>query len=487
MTVHRRKPFENSYWVVPGRFLAGEYPRNKDRDSSLVKIRDIVHGGVNCFIDLTAKQDGLEPYTDLLADFPDRKIAYRNFPIDDVSVPDSTQDMEDILDAIDAALNKDQTVYIHCWGGIGRTGVVVGCWLSRHGFMGFFALKKLEDLWSDCPKSAYRKSPETREQENYIVNWNENRSNGKIDRYNGCLLGLAAGDALGTTLEFKPPGSFKALKDMVGGGPFHLEPGQWTDDTSMALCLAESLIRKNGFDGADQMDRYLMWREKGHLSSNGKCFDIGNTVSSALMRYKRTGDPFSGSADPHSAGNGSIMRLAPVPMFFAANPETAIDFCSESSRTTHGAAACLDACRYFGALILGALEGDTKDTILADHYCPVPGLWDNDPLCPEIEEIASGSFKHRKPPEIAGTGYVVKSLEAALWAFYHSETFEQGCLLAVNLGDDADTTGAVYGQIAGAYYGRSNIPPRWLDKLSLGKEIELFAAELYLKQMDSGQ
>jgi len=483
MTTHPLKPIENSYWVVPGKFIAGEYPRNKDRESSLLKIRDILRSGVTCFIDLTEPQDGLEPYTDLLADFPDRKITYNNFRIHDVSVPSDIQHMRDILDAIDSALDKGETVYVHCWGGIGRTGIVVGCWLSRHGFNGKTALKKLEDLWSDCTKSESRRSPETKEQEQYITNWKENGSNEKIDRYKGCLLGLAAGDALGTTLEFKPPGTFKPLKDIVGGGPFRLNPGQWTDDTSMALCLAESLIEKNGFDAADQMDRYLMWKEKGHLSSNGECFDIGTTVSSALMRYKTTGNPFSGSVDPHAAGNGSIMRLAPVPMFFAANPKTAIHSCAQSSKTTHGATTCIDACRYFGALIIGALSGEKKETILSDHYCPIPGLWDDDPFCPEIEEIASGSFKHKDPPEIAGTGYVVKSLEAALWAFYHSETFEQGCLLAVNLGNDADTTGAVYGQIAGAYYGCSHIPSRWLDLLTFRKQIELFAEEINLKSM----
>lgn len=483
MSKKMQKPIDNSYWVVPGTFLAGEYPRNKDLESSIIKIRGILRAGVTCFIDLTEPQDGLEPYTDLLADFPGKKISYTKFSIHDVSVPDDIGHMSDILDAIDAALYRGETVYVHCWGGIGRTGVVVGCWLSRHGFEGESALGKLEDLWNDCPKSVSRRSPETREQEQYILNWKEGLSGGRIDRYKGCLLGLASGDALGTTLEFKPPGTFKPLKDMAGGGPFNLKPGQWTDDTSMALCLAESLIEKDGFEAADQMDRYLMWREDGHLSSNGRCFDIGNTVSFALESYKKTGNPFSGSARTHSAGNGSIMRLAPVPMFFAGDVKTAIHFCAESSKTTHGTTTCIDACRYFGALIIGALSGAAKDAVLADHYSPARRLWENDPLCPEISEIASGSFKRRNPPEIAGTGYVVKSLEAALWAFYHSETFEQGCLLAVNLGNDADTTGAVYGQIAGAFYGRAGIPERWVNLLALEKQIELFAAELFLKSL----
>jgi len=167
----------------------------------------------------------------------------------------------------------------------------------------------------------------------------------KRERYEGALLGLAAGDALGTTLEFKPPGSFTPLADMVGGGPFQLRPGQWTDDTSMALCLASSLVETGRFDPRDQMDRYVRWYREGYLSSTGRCFDIGNTVRAALERYAQTGDPYAGSTHPMSAGNGSIMRLAPVPLFFANDPSMAIAMAAASSRTTHGVTAAVDACR----------------------------------------------------------------------------------------------------------------------------------------------
>jgi ADP-ribosyl-[dinitrogen reductase] hydrolase len=286
-----------------------------------------------------------------------------------------------------------------------------------------------------------------------------------LNRYRGCLLGLAVGDALGTTLEFKPPGSFMPITNMIGGGPFNLKPGQWTDDTSMALCLAESLIECQGFNPKDQMERYVRWWKEGHLSSTGTCFDIGNTTRTALATFLKTGNPFSGPSDSYSAGNGSLMRLAPVPMFYANNPREAIDKFGESSKTTHGAPTAVDACRYFGALIVGALNGKDKETILADHYSPVPDYWNENPLVPEIAEIAAGSFKHKNPPEIRGSGYVVQSLEAALWAFYHSESFAEGCLMAINLGDDADTTGAIYGQIAGAYYGANAVPPSWRDKI----------------------
>src|ERR1700740_1470387 len=176
------------------------------------------------------------------------------------------------------------------------------------------------------------------------------------ERHRGALLGLA-GDALGTTLEFKPPGHFVPLADMIGGGPFHLEPGQWTDDTCMALCLAESLIEKRGFDAKDQLDRYCLWYEHGHLSSTGRCFDIGNTVLNALETYRRTGNPFSGSESPDTAGNGSLMRLAPIPLFFASDPKRAIHYAGENFRTSHGTTGAVEACRYFAGLLVGALRG----------------------------------------------------------------------------------------------------------------------------------
>ena len=297
-------------------------------------------------------------------------------------------------------------------------------------------------------------------------------------RYKGGLLGLAAGDALGTTVEFKRPGSFPPLTDIVGGGAFDLEKGQWTDDTSMALCLAESLVQCRGFDALDQMQRYTRWMKEGYLSSTGQCFGIGGTVSEALRKFIRTKDPFSGSTDPYTAGNGSLMRLAPVPLFFASDPEKAIHMSAESSKTTHGAVTCLDACRYFGGLIVGAINGVSKEQLLSPRFAPVEGLWERNPLCPEINEIACGSFNQKKPPEIVGSGYVVRSLEAALWAFSRSSDFREGCLLAVNLGNDADTTGAIYGQLAGAYYGVEGIPIEWRGCLAHKDLIERLAVEL---------
>jgi len=301
----------------------------------------------------------------------------------------------------------------------------------------------------------------------------------KIDRFKGSFVGLATGDALGTTLEFSPPGSFTPIKKIQGGGPFSLKPGQWTDDTSMALCLAESLIEKKKFDAIDQLQRYSSWHKEGHLSSNGECFDIGMTTLQSLEKFEKTHLSFCGSTDKNTSGNGSIMRLAPVPLFFAKDPIKAIFMSGESSKTTHGSKISIDACRYLGSIIWGLVNEKSKDEVLSSKFNPAFNYWKNFPLTKEIQEIRQGSFKNSNPPKIKGDGYAANSLEAALWAFYKSKTFQEGCLLAVNLGDDADTTGAVYGQIAGAYYGFEKIPKSWRSKIAHLRLIESMAEKIF--------
>ena len=290
----------------------------------------------------------------------------------------------------------------------------------------------------------------------------------RAKRMTGALLGLAVGDAVGTTVEFKPRGTFTPVTDIVGGGPFRLPAGAWTDDTSLALCLATSLHECGGFDADDQMQRYVRWWQEGYLSSIGRCFDIGSTTSGALSRYVRTGDPFSGSADDRGAGNGSIMRLAPVPLYFHDDFAAAVHYSGESSRTTHGAAECVDACRLFGAMLWHAINGATKESILV-------GATELGPLSPKIQAIADGEYRDKPVGAIRGSGYVVDSLEAALWCFYSTETYRDAILAAVNLGDDADTTAAVCGQIAGAYYGEDSIPRPWLERLVMRAEIAALA------------
>ena len=299
-----------------------------------------------------------------------------------------------------------------------------------------------------------------------------------IERYQGCLLGLAVVDALGTTLEFKPRGTFEPIDDMVGGGCFDLEPGQWTDDTSMALCLAESLIEKKGFDPYDQMEKYLLWYRTGYMSSTGACFDIGGTTRAALEAFEMTGEPFSGPANPRSSGNGSLMRLAPVPMFFFPERDAMIFYAGESSRTTHGSQACIDACRLFASILFNAFSGMDKERVLFDHD---PAIVQS----PAIREVAHGAYRGKTEEQIQGIGYVLKSLETALWCFYTTDSFRDAVLKAANLCDDADTTAAICGQVAGAFYGLPSIAASWRRCLIMHEEIRHMARHLFNKNYGS--
>lgn len=306
---------------------------------------------------------------------------------------------------------------------------------------------------------------------NPTINTQENIE--QIARFRGALLGLACGDAVGTTVEFSRRGSFEPITNMDGGGPFGLKPGEWTDDTSMALCLAFSLVEQGQFNARDQMLRYCRWRDEGYLSSNGRCFDIGGTVSRALRRFSDTGEPFSGSTDAHSAGNGCLMRLAPVPMFFHPDRQAAIIWSGESSRTTHGTTECIEASQLFGAMLFQALNGATKEEILLGH-----GF--DSFSSRKLLAIAYGDYQSKSEDDIQGSGYVVESLEAALWCFQHTCNFKDAILRATNLGGDADTTAAICGQVAGAFYGESGIPALWQMQLVMANEIRMLADSLYL-------
>lgn len=288
-------------------------------------------------------------------------------------------------------------------------------------------------------------------------------------KYQGSLLGLAICDALGVPVEFKTVGEFEPVVDFRDS--YRLPAGHWSDDTAMALCLANSLIEKKSFDPVDQIEKYKKWLEAGYCSSTGEAIGVGQTILRALLTYRSGSDPYMAISSHHSDGNGSLMRLAPVPLYFRNNPEVAIRNAELSSKITHGSELCGDACRYYAGLIIGALNGVPKSDLLSELYCPIPDFWKQNQLREEIENIALGSFKHNDPPFIQGSGYVVKSMEAALWAFHTSETFEDGVLKAVNLGDDADTTGAIYGQLAGAYYGIDGIPKKWIDSVAKKEEI----------------
>lgn len=300
-----------------------------------------------------------------------------------------------------------------------------------------------------------------------------------IDRYRGSLFGLAIGDALGGPLEYKEPGTFDPVDDMTGGGVFKLRPGEFTDETSMTLCLAESLIESRGFNPSDQMERYLKWYHQGHLSSQGWCFDVGTITRKALLSYESTRQPYSGLDSEGTNTNGALARTASISLTYSSNPTKALDYAGECSRTTHSHKQCIDAARYLSSLIVGALHEVPKKKLLGKLYSPVTDYWKHRPLEESIEKIATGAYKKKKESQLVGDSNVANCLEAALWAFHKSDNFEEGVLLAVNLGDDADATGAVFGAIAGAYYGESNLPVAWRSQVALAHVIRRYSEQLF--------
>jgi ADP-ribosyl-[dinitrogen reductase] hydrolase len=272
----------------------------------------------------------------------------------------------------------------------------------------------------------------------------------------GSLLGLAVGDALGTTLEFSVRDSRPRLTDMEGGGPFGLAPGLWTDDTSMALALADSLIACDHLNEHDLMTRFVAWWQDGAYASTGSCFDIGMTVRGALTRFQETGDPISGSTEPMSAGNGSLMRLAPVAIRYWDEPASLADAAARQSRTTHAAPEAVAACVGYAQILADAITGKPRSEVLRSRDGEYAGA---------IADILAGSWRDKRRNDIKASGYVVHSLEAALWCLGRTGTFAEAVLLAANLGEDADTTAAITGQLAGALYGYEAIPRPWLGKL----------------------
>lgn len=271
----------------------------------------------------------------------------------------------------------------------------------------------------------------------------------RTDRALGAFLGLVVGDAVGTTLEFAERDRQPPLTDMVGGGPFGLPPGGWTDDTAMALALADSLIACRGFDAEDVMRRWLRWWQHGEYSHTGYCFDIGTQTRAALAGFAHAG---TFPAPTERAGNGAIMRLAPVVLFaLDSGAEEAARLAAAQARLTHNNDEAAATAAAMARLLHGLITGGGRELI-----GPVP----------------------IRREEVRASGWVRHTWEAARWAVANTADFASAVLAAANLAEDADTTAAVAGQIAGALYGLSAIPARWLDKLLWRERIETWGRQL---------
>ncbi|MBS1199791.1 MAG: ADP-ribosylation/Crystallin [Proteobacteria bacterium] len=489
-------PLENAYWVEPGRLLAGEYPAAGPEQVARARIRKLLDAGIGCFLDLTEPGE-LESYERWLpGPYGRDAVAYLRKPIPDHSLPARPEHTREILDEIDAALAEGRSVYVHCRAGIGRTNLVVGCWLARRGHVGEAALTRLNELWQSGGRAAtWPTVPETAAQVDYVRAWREGPEPpaapaGEVattptltDRYRGLLLGLAAGDACGQAVAHRRAGTFTPLGDMIGGGPFDLPRGAWSDKTAMALCLAESLAETGGVDATDQVGRYLCWQREGHLSSTGQCVGISAETARALAQAQWTGNPMAGSFDPLRPRKEPLARVGPAVALLLPEPEEAIEAAVDATRVTHQAPVTLDAVRYLAALLVGALQGVPRHELARPLYSPVEGYWVRHRLKPEIEAVARGSWAEKAPPRIYGGGQAAEALEAALWAFNRARSFRDAVLAAANLGGDADVTAAVAGQLAGAHFGAAGIPAAWRGSIAGRDRIVALADQLLARAL----
>ena len=588
-------PLRNSYWVVPGKVLAGEHPSGTNVEATRERLQRLIGAGIECFVDLTDPRE-LKPYDPELP----FSVEYLRKPIRDHSIPAQRSHMIEILDCIQDAVESGRCVYVHCRAGIGRTGMVIGCYLAERGLHGEAALDELNRLWQQSERSQnWGSVPETDQQVDFVRTWkpqlglgvggapagergkffpngpaalapsdDDEESDGSFpfagligdapaagaparggaqrgaapvggkptgdkrgrrapsgnaptrgapaggasvgraggselpvrvapvddpaasdasargarqpdlppsattvedplldpevlsaagtlrDRFLGALLGLAVGDAVAAATQFHRPGSFTPVGDMLGGGPFDLPRGAWSDDTSMALCLADSLLERNGFDARDQVDRYHRWQQEGYLSATGQCVGITASTARAIAMAQWRRQAFSGSHDPSQVDPEPLSRVAaPVLFFFASNGQ-AVDQATEAARTTCQAPAVLDACRSLAHALHAALSGQPKAVVL--------------------ERAAAAAMGGRGAPAV---------LTAAAAAFGATANFRDAILYAANLGGDSDVVAAVCGQLAGAFYSVKAIPTSWHNGLMRKELIASYADRLLAHAM----
>lgn len=409
--------------------------------------------------------------TDLGAEVAARHMSWFHLPIVDASTPDDAFESawQSSGEDVRALLRSGANVLLHCRGGLGRAGTVAARLLVELGWK------------ADAAIAAVRKvrpgAIETGAQEQHVRSvlpmpepQPEISDEARRDRALGAMLGLAVGDAVGATLEFAIRDIHPRLTDMVGGGPFGLKAGCWTDDTSMALALMDSLSSNPLLDEGDLMQRFASWHEDGAYSATGRCFDIGKTTWQALVRWKQTGNPIAGSTDRHAAGNGSLMRLAPAAIRHWRDRERLLDVAARQSKTTHGAPEAVDACVAYANVLADAIAGKPRSQVMQARGGDYSGA---------IATIMAGSWRGKQREEIRASGYVAHSLEAALWCVGRTASFKEAVLLAANLAEDADTTAAIAGQLAGALYGASAIPGRWRKRLAWEDRITDMAVRLF--------
>jgi ADP-ribosylglycohydrolase len=451
------RPIPNSYWVIPGRFLAGEHPGSNSRATAMERLKGFLAAGVSCFIDLTEPDEapGYEPYLPFAT--PDgRRVAYLREPIPDHDVPARPDSMLRILAMIEDALAAGHVVYLHCRGGVGRSSMVVGCWLASRRPGRTDVLEDLQALWRQSARSrVWSMVPETEEQVDYVRNWDggsrlvpqlTGAAPSLRERAAGALLGLAVGDALG--MSQTAPGM----------------PGNWTQHTALALCVAESLVESRGFDPHDLMQHFLRWQGEGHLAATPGPQQASPDVARALATYRWRGQPMAGPHDPRDHGTASLSR-AVVAALIEPDATAAVTLAGECSRTTHQSPVVVDACRYLAAMMIGVLRGEAR-ALVDQPYAPVADFWRARPLRHEVAML-----ERLEPPVEHGPAGGIPQADAIV-ALAHvrdavagAERFDAALQAAVRGTPEPALTGALAGALAGGLYGLRGIPQVMLEAL----------------------
>jgi len=486
-----RPPLPHSYWVLDGEFLAGEYPLELHSPGARARnVQKLLKAGIDCFINLTASTE-CPGYTELL---PEGVLHIRKSLVDH-GLPSHPEQMQDIQGTIAAQLAAGRRIYLHCRAGIGRTGTVVGCYLVEQGYGGREALNELNRLWQqNTLAKSWPEVPETHEQSEYVLEWTQYRRAQSLtlaatspgpdirrepdpelrlvgslrERFLGAMIGLAVGDALAAATQFRRRGSFTPVGDLLGGGPYDLPRGGWSDDTAIALCLAESLAERHDFDSSDLLERLLRWQTEGHLSATGQCVGITGATAQVLAKSQWRRGSLAGSHDPKQRDPEPLSRVAPAVLHGFADEELAVGLAAEAARVTCQAPIVVDTCRLFAAMLHAALRGEPLSRVLS----PQPTAFADRPLKRDVALVAVSV-----PREVAFAGSdpigagVLDALQAARWAIANTGNFRDGALAAVNLGGNSDVVGAVYGQLAGAHYGVNAIPAHWRSALLKREEI----------------
>ncbi len=456
-------PLDNYYWVLPQQLLAGEHPGGTSESATRARLASLAAAGISAFVDLTREEE-FDSYQGLLSP----GTSYRRHPIPDHGLPRDAAQMAAILTDIRAEFAAGRAVYLHCRAGIGRTGMTAGCLLAEsHG--GEAAIEELNHLWRHSARAASWESiPETDAQTQFVRGWQG--AAGESDpllspetlaaaralreRFLGALVGAAIGDAVAVATQYRRPGKFTPVGDMLGGGPFELPRGAYSDDTAMALCLAESLLERDGFDARDQVQRYRRWQQEGYLSATEQCLGITAGATRALARAQWRRQAFSGSHDPEALDPETLSRVTPVVLFFFADAEQAARQAGEAARTTCQAPQVVSACRALARALHAAVSGAPKAAILA---AGAPGA---------------------APGGAGGEASAAQALGAALKAFEQTANFREAVLAAANLGGASDVVACACGALAGAHYTSSAIPALWRNSLMKLPLVEEFADRL---------